>query len=493
MPSSCARLAVLAVALFARAMPGQESIASLQSQIRQGHYASALEGISRQLKVRPNDEKLWTLEGIAYSLNGEEKPALAAFDRALKLAPNEPAALRGEAELLFKTGDPRAAPIVRRILKLDSRDQTAHEMLAMLERQRGDCAAANDQFALATDALAAHPASLEAAGDCLVQTRRYSDAALTFHRLATTLPDQTFPAYDEAVAWLRQKEYARAAEILDPLLDRIAAAGHVDSDVLSLASEAKEGLGDTPQAVALLRRAIVADPRNPDLYNAFVGICLNHDSYQVGIDMVNAGIAFIPNNASLYLSRGLLYTELAQYEKAEKDFDSAEKIDSLQGISAYAADLAEMQTHHPEATVRKVQEQLQQHPENPMLHFVLADLLANQQSTADLAEARRQAERAIRLRPDYAEAHVLLASLLLRNGDAAGSAQQSREALKYAPDDQPAIFHLILALKRSGVKGDSGEMQSLVKRLSALKQQSLKEESGKKRFRLEETSPTGSL
>ena len=40
----------------------------------------------------------------------------------------------------------------------------------------------------------------------------------------------------------------------------------------------------------MLREAIVLRPADANLYNAFAVLCLDHDSFQVGIDMLNVGL-----------------------------------------------------------------------------------------------------------------------------------------------------------------------------------------------------------
>ena len=51
---------------------------------------------------------------------------------------------------------------------------------------------------------------------------------------------------------------------------------------------------------------------------------MNHQSFQTGIDMVNTGLNLQPKAAELYLARGVLYVQLADYEKAQADFEKAE-------------------------------------------------------------------------------------------------------------------------------------------------------------------------
>ena len=66
-----------------------------------------------------------------------------------------------------------------------------------------------------------------------------------------------------------------AIETLTPLLQ----AGDPNSKTLQLAASAYEAGGDTPQAVSLLRRAIISDPRNVALYLDFASISMDHQSF----------------------------------------------------------------------------------------------------------------------------------------------------------------------------------------------------------------------
>ncbi len=209
-------------------------------------------------------------------------------------------------QVLYKTGDKRAIPLLERLVKSDPSDATAHEMLGMLEKLAGDCHRAASQFLLAKDAIANHPASLEAYGYCLVKLDKTADAIPVFRQLIPLVPRQAYPSYDLAVLLVSTKNNDEAVKVLEPLLT----PDQTDSDVLSLASQAYEATGNTPRAVELQRQAIVFDPTDPSNYVAFAVLCLTHDSFQVGIDMLNAGLKRVPNGSSLYLSRGVLYAQL---------------------------------------------------------------------------------------------------------------------------------------------------------------------------------------
>ncbi|MGH9353974.1 MAG: tetratricopeptide repeat protein, partial [Terriglobia bacterium] len=230
-------------------------------------------------------------------------------------------------------------------------------------------------------------------------------------------------------------------------------------------------------------------PADESYYIAFAALCLNHDSFQAGIDMINAGLERISGDPSLYIARGLLRAKLAQYDEAESDFNTAERLDSAQSLSSYALDLAELEKNHPGAALSHIRAQLKAHPDSALLHYLLAKLLFNQglstQSEA-FGEAMSAALQAVKLNPNYTEARDLAADLYMRSGQYGAAIEQSRLALRADPSDRTATYHLIIALRHSGQKGQSGEIQALVKRLSDLQQASLRQEIERKRFRLVE-------
>jgi len=208
--------------------------------------------------------------------------------------------------------------------------------------------------------------------------------------------------------------------------------------------------------------------------------------------MIDAGLQRISDDASLYISRGLLYAQLAQYEEAEADFNKAERMDSAQSLSSYAIDLTELQRNHPDKALLEVRSQLKSHPNDAFLHFLFAKLLTNQASDTDKemsGEAIRSALRALKLKPDLVEARDLLASMYTRSGQYNLAIEQCRLALRYSPSDQTAIYHLIVALRHSGQSGQRDEIQTLVKRLSDVQQASRQQETDRKRFKLVEQQP----
>lgn len=482
---SRAFLAIAATLFAALSVLGQTSIPSIteiESLIHSRQYTQALQMTKSALKQQPTNFRLWTLKGIVLSLQGKNPEAQEAFESALRISPQYLPAMKGEVELLYLQNDKRAIPLAEQLLKSDPDDLTAHEMLAVLERREERCVDAVGHFEATREVIERHVESLEAYGYCLFQMKRFRDSVPIFEKLASLLPDRAYPKYNLAVALLASKQNEQAMRTLAPLIT----PDQNDPEILSLASEASEANKDTPKAVELLRRAIVLDAANPDYYVAFATLCLDHDSVQVGIDMMNAGLSRLPNAASLYISRGLLHAQLTEYEQAETDFARAEQLDAKQSLSSYAADLAEVQKNNPDEALRRVRLQLKEHPEGALLHYLLAQLLITsdpEPGSDAYEEALKEDLRALELQAQIVNARDLLASIYMRDGKYEQAIEQSRIALQYAPNDETATYHLMMSLRRTGKRD---EVQPLVKRLSELHQQSLKNETDRKRYRLVE-------
>src|SRR6202043_3522128 len=112
-----------------------------------------------------------------------------------------------------------------------------------------------------------------------------------------------------------------------------------NAETLELASTAYEQAKDTSQAVTTLRQAILLEPQNVNLYLDFANISYTHGSFQVGIDLINDGINLQPKAAPLYFARGVLYVQLADYEKAKPDFAEAQAPAPGHSVSAAAQGL----------------------------------------------------------------------------------------------------------------------------------------------------------
>ena len=132
---------ILAAALHAQAADAR--IAAIVAALRDQQFDKALHLLDAALKESPGNAQLWTMQGVAREGLGKNKEALASFRHALKLSPDYIPALEKSAQIAFDAGDPAGIPVLEHLLRLRPDDLTSHAMLAVLEYQKGDCAAAS--------------------------------------------------------------------------------------------------------------------------------------------------------------------------------------------------------------------------------------------------------------------------------------------------------------------------------------------------------------
>ena len=228
---------------------------------------------------------------------------------------------------------------------------------------------------------------------------------------------------------------------------------HADAETLGLASAAYEKSGDTPHAVATLRQAILLAPRNIDLYLDFANIAFAHQSFQVGIDVLSDGLGLQPDAAPLYVARGVLYVQLADYDKAEADFAKASELDPNQALSDAAQGLAAAQENDLDRALATIEAKLARKPDDASLLYLHADILSQKGAdpgTPEFKTAMASAKKAVALQPALAPARGVLAKLHLQAGHYREAIEQCRRALAIDPNDQTALYRLIQALRKSG-------------------------------------------
>jgi tetratricopeptide (TPR) repeat protein len=458
-----------------------DRIGAIASALRNQEFAKALELLQPALEEFPANDTLWTMQGVAYVGRGQKKEALASFRKALKIAPDSVPALQSAVEIEYEAGSAAAIPLLEHLLRLRPSDSTSHGLLAVLEYQQGKCQAAVVHFAKAASLFDSQLQALHAYATCLVRLRRLDQAAEVFERAVALNPGDRHERQLLASIQLMGHHPEGALATLEPPL-----GASPDVDTLELAAAAYEGAHDTAKAVDCLRQAILLAPKRVNLYLDFAAISAAHQSFEVGINAVNEGIGLEPKAAPLYFARGVLYVQLAEYGKAQADFETAYELDPNQSLSAAAQGLAAVQQNDLDHALADVQEKLARKPNDPILLYLQADILGQkgaEPGTPEFQTALHAAGKAVALRPTLEPARSVLAKLYLQAGKYPEAVAQCRKALDLDPKDQAALYHLIQALRKGGRKT---EIPELLKRLALLRQEAAKEEREQYRYKLVE-------
>jgi len=469
-------LAAATAFLFAQAQ--QPDADALIQMLREHQYAQAAASADQMLAQHPHDCRLLSLRGLA--LNGLERPveAEASFREAVRTCPNDLLALEGAAEIAYGRHEPEAEQLLQRILNLRPGDVTAHAMLASLYRGKGDCQAALPHFRASQALFASRPKFQEAYGFCLAKAGQYTQAAGAYQAVLDELHDPV-ARYNLALVQWRLRDAKAALETLSPLLN-----SSPDETVLALGSRIAEDAGDTPLAVKLLRSAILTNPKDRTNYLEFAQISFNHESFQVGIDVLNAGLTQLPDAAPLYVARGILEVQLSQSDQAISDFERAHRLEPQMSLAMDAIGIVESQQYKESTALALFGRQARLHPRDALLQYLYAEALADARPGTDtMQKAIGAAEKSVEIEPDYAPARDLLALLWLRVQQPEKALIQAEAALKIQPDDDVALFHEIMARRRLG---QTEQVRTLAKQLAEMRSQNARKEQAGHHYLLRE-------
>jgi tetratricopeptide (TPR) repeat protein len=446
------------------AAQGSDDAGTVAAELQQNQNAAAVATADGILANHPSDCRVLTLRGIALSRQHQLPEAEDSFHRALENCPESLPALEGAAQIAYASHSPEASALLQRILLQRPDDQTAHAMLGSLAFQRQDCHAAIAHFERSPALVEKSVEAQRELGSCEFYQGDHRKAVETFRRIAQRDPSEKNLSQLAVVQW-KSRDGAEALTTLQPLVTS-AEAG---SKTLALAAQIAEDQGDTPHAVEWLRAAMVKDPGDVNNYLHFAAISFNHASYQVGIDVVNAGIQQSPQSARLYLSRGVLSVQLSHFPEAVADFEKAHTLDPRLSFAQDAMGMVRSQQHDSAGSLAIFEKQAVEHPQDALLQYLYAEALSQVDgSRQDSGTAIAAARKSLELEPDYQPARDLLCTLLLKANQYSQVIDQAGIALQHDPNDQSALYQEIQAQRRLGNKE---ALPALVGRLDELKRQ----------------------
>jgi tetratricopeptide (TPR) repeat protein len=449
------------VAVLGQTAPSGDAaaITALQS----GQFEKAIEMADAALANAPHDCLMLTIRALALKDSGKRTEGLQSFQYAVNVCPAFLPGLKGLAEMQYAEHSSDATATLDKILKLDPNNETSHAMLATIDARSGDCSAAVEHFSKAEKLVASSPPAMNQYGACLIATgesERAKPILQTALQNRNSRGDRLLYAY---ACW-QAKDYTEGAAALSPLLQ----GATPDPEAMTLAARIAESSGDTPRAVALLQQAIAAKPDDVRNYLIFAEISFNHASFKVGVDMLNAGLRRLPQNAQLYVARGVLEVQQSGFEDALADFREAHQLDPALSLAGDAIGIMLDQRHQTAESLAAYAQQAKAHPDDALVQYLYAEALSQSNpegSVPNDVAALEAARRAVKLEPDYQPALDLLCQLEFRAGNIDAALKFARRAVARNPEDEAALYQELMAYRRLGKKDEVNELVAKMKQV----------------------------
>ncbi len=298
------------------------------------------------------------------------------------------------------------------------------------------------------------------AGILLGRAGAYREAARYFGRARKHAADPYKAAYDQTLMLIRGGDYPSAIQLSNELFN----AGLRRAELYNLVSEAFLKTGQVEKAYSALKSAIALEPEDEDNYGDLAGVCLDQANFELGMEVVDAGLKQLPDSYRLHLQRGQILAQRGLAEESENDLKIASRLSPSQPAPYVTLALAWIQRGKTAEAVELLRARAKAIPNDFILSYMLGIALSRSGAETD-GEAMSAFEAAVRLNPRFSRARAELGKMLLRGGDVAGAIGQLESAVKSDPEDATAAYQLGQAYRRMGESARAQEMLTRVVKL----------------------------
>jgi tetratricopeptide (TPR) repeat protein len=458
-------------------------------------FAAAIAYLDRQLAAAPRDLKALNLLGIALTGAGKRDAANERFRAALAIDPAFTPALKNLAVNEYDSGRYDAARgHFEGALKLAPTDEIAHVYLGEIEYRAKRHRAALEHYEKSGRRFAQQApwtlhygrslleagrtkqaiavlqlipegdgASTFDAGVALGRAKAHAEAAGFFRSARKSYKDPYAAGFNQALMLIEAGDDEGALRVVQELI----AEGKAPAELYNLASRAYVDTGRIQEAYDALRQATRLEPNAAENYLDLAMICVEHDNFDLGLEIVDVGLRALPESWMLYLQRGVLLAMKGQMGDAEKEFETARRLAPDQAVPYAALGMAWMQSGQTEKAVEVLRAELPRRQDHVVPYiFAVALLRSGIDPTAPAgAEALAALRASIRANPAFAPARAELGRLLFKRDQVEPAIRELEKAAELDPGNTASLYALSQAYRK---KGDTARAQALLARVTRL-------------------------
>ncbi|MHB8655735.1 MAG: tetratricopeptide repeat protein [Terriglobia bacterium] len=482
-----------------RPLPEAPEYRQAESLIREGQWDEGLQILDGLLRSDPRDLKALNLMGIALTGKGRAQQANQTFRRALKINPAFYPALKNLAVNEASLNEISAAERdFTGALKFAPNDPVIHTYLGEIAFRRHDYQGAVFHLAKVGAALEqAPPAALDLAdahfrtnhprkgveglaaikpqgldptqqfraGYLLAQHGHCQEAIPFFRGVRERFPDSFDTSFDLGVCYIRTKQYQQAIALLSGTHSR----GDEGAQLDNLLAEAYEDNKQTQEAIDVLRQATVLAPKDENNYLDLANLCIDHNNYPLGIQVVNVGLRYRPNSERLTFQRGVLLALSDSFDLAVKDFQVAADLGPDSDLPYVGIGLVYLQQGKLKKTVEVLRARIRRQPNDYVMQYLLGEALIRSGVTL-LAPSFNVAlgalEKAVKLNPNFFRAQIDLAKIYLMARRVDDAIIHLEKARALAPKERAVYAQLANAYRQKGALPKAEAMMEKVAQLN---------------------------
>jgi tetratricopeptide (TPR) repeat protein len=292
------------------------------------------------------------------------------------------------------------------------------------------------------------------AGDLLLEDGKATEAVTYFSRAARLRPNDFDNSYGLAEAYLKsvRLQEARTAtqavlENHDTSLDHQAKAHH-------LLAEIEEKLGDPLEAVRHYQVAAELQPSEENLFDWGAELLLHH-APEPATNVFSKGNRLFPKSTRIIVGLGVSWYVRGFYDKAVETLSEASDLaPDDPAPHMFLGRLRSVDASQSPLYAEKLGRFAERQPDNPRANYYYALSLWKQRAgpngSNNLSLVESLLEKATRLDPTFALAHLQLGAVYAENGDLPSAIAAYLKAAQADPTLEEPHYRLAQAYKRTG-------------------------------------------
>jgi len=372
----------------------------------------------------PADLKARNLLGIALMSSGRRADANLHFKKALEVDPHFHPALKNLAINELAMGRSKDAKThFERAAKLVPKDAVVNFHLGQIYFSEG----------------------------------RYGEAADLFESAQPGFPDPYQASFNLTLARVKSKDYAAAIRAGEQML----AQGHRKGELYNLLSRAYAESGRTQEAYDALRTATKIDPLDETNYLDLMFLCLEHENWDLSLEISEVALQMIPRAYKVRLQRGAVFALKGQLDEAEKEFLAATEAAPKVNLTFVTLALVKIERGNLAEAIDVLRARRALDHKDYLVNWILAEAISKEGALPGSAlerEAVLALEDAVRANPRAAQPRALLATLFAKRGDPARAIREFEAVLKLDPNDAASAYQLALLYQKTGATKRAEEL-----------------------------------
>ena len=314
-------------------------------------------------------------------------------------------------------------------------------------------------------------------GTALTRKGRFSEAIPHLLAARGQVANEYAAGFNLALCYVGTGTFSQAVTVLNDLRRQ----GHENADVENLLAQAYVGSGQANEALASLQKAAAISPQNEKLYLLVADACVQYQNPALALKVIEIGLRNLPQSPRLHYERGVLLSQLDEFDRARGDFALVGRLAAGTEIGYVSAAEQALFDGNVPAAIQSAREGTAKGFQGSILLTILGEALLRSGATLgqpEFDEARAALEKAVVETPNDPSAQLALGRLYLAAGRASDAIIHLEKARRMAPGRLAVFSNLAKAYQRNGDKPAAQQALATLEKLNLARAEQIRNAPG---------------